>query len=94
MRVREGMNIRPAVSPYELHCLRSDASSFIRDECPTFVTMDCNAQFSKIFREHVFSDINRLTVFCETCERSCLVNNEYSSIIYLSSICCRLATHK
>ena len=70
-----------------LHVLRSDVWSYIREKCPSFVRMDCNAQFSEIFCTNVFfnlTDIQKKNIlsqyiqngFCSDCQRNLRVNNQ------------------
>ena len=39
---------------YELHLLRSDIWDLIKHKCPSFESMDINAEFSEIFRRNLF----------------------------------------
>ena len=45
---------------YTLHILRSDVFSYIRGKCPSFARMDCNAQFSEIFRTNFFCNVTNI----------------------------------
>ena len=48
--------------------VREPLWNFICEKCPSFVARDCNTQFSEIFQERVFSDLNDL-------EKSLFVTN-------------------
>ena len=69
---------------YTLHVLRSDVWSYIIEKCPSFVRMDCSAQFSEIFRSNVLTDIQKRNIlltyiqngFCSDCQRNLIVNNQ------------------
>ena len=70
-----------------LHVLKSDVCSYIREKCSSFVRMDCNAQFSEIFRTNVFCNLSNIhkrntlstyiqNGFCRDRQRNLRVNNE------------------
>ena len=82
------------VDPHDLNLLRLDLWDYIKQCCPSFLLMDCNAKFSEIFRQDVFTDINcseqakiisthRQTAFCVTCQKN-LASNSAVFVNYIS----------
>ena len=72
---------------YTLHVLRSDVWSYIREKYPSFVRMDCNAQFSETFRTNIFCNLTDIqkrnssstyiqNSFCSDCQRNLRVNSQ------------------
>ena len=68
-------------SQNDLNYLRCDVWSYIRQRCPSFYSMDCNAQFSEIFCKNVFTDMgeqelskiiskHNQTAFCSNCQKN------------------------
>ena len=81
-----------------LHALRSNIWDYVKTKCPSFVSMDCNAQFSELFRKELFADISNseknkiISVysqrsFCNLCEKSISTHSEvlvnYISLVEL-----------
>ena len=73
---------RTVRSSIELPYLRSDVWDYVKINCPSFLPMDCNAQFSEIFCKNVFTQLMSQqeqskiistysqTAFCSSCQKS------------------------
>ena len=80
--------------------LRSPVWEYIKTKCPSFVSMDCNAQFSEIFKEEVFSDLSAHEkdiiisnyiqhAFCNFCQQHISTNTSvFINYISLREVLC------
>ena len=92
-RIENSLFSLPAALPMstikELSRIRFDVWEYFKLKCPSFRRMDCNAQFSELFRRNVFSpadfsDIEYKIIFsryvhsghCSLCDEQIRVNNE------------------
>ena len=84
---------------YLLCMLRSPVWEYIKTKCPSFVSMDCNAQFIEIFTEEVFSDLSAHEkniisnyiqhAFCNFCQQHISTNTSvFINYISLREVLC------
>lgn len=88
-------------SESDLQNTREPVWDYLRQKCPSFTAMDCNAQFSEIFTSNVFSNLTSSEKskvistyssigFCEYCNEDVIRNTEvllnYVSLSQLSKL--------
>ena len=77
--------IEPRENSKLLEEIKEPLWAYLRQQCPSFLAIDCNACFSQIFEKrtfgkltpdemNIFSSLRTFQSFCETCQKDVVLN--------------------